>query len=292
VVVLLTCFFKVDKHWKLHYNIAMKKITDVQKDTICKHYAGGKSAPVLAKEYLVSSTTIYNILRERGIHSRSQHEAQRRLPLNENVFDTLTEVSAYWIGFLMADGCITQRPNSSPEISIHLKGTDVKHLEAFRKFLCSGHAIIKVQSSGSARFAVRSQKLADILASYGIIPNKTLHTRAINGAEDNRHFWRGVIDGDGSLGIYNTKHQLRLFGTRELLSQFSEFVQAKYPQLVNAVLPHKNIYCVAFGGVSAATVAAYLYKDINIALSRKQTIAEEMIEWLINYKPRQQIARF
>ena len=40
--------------------------------------------------------------------------APRRYSLNENAFDSATEESAYWIGFLMADGYIVRKKNVAP----------------------------------------------------------------------------------------------------------------------------------------------------------------------------------
>lgn len=34
---------------------------------------------------------------------------KRKYNLNENCFETLTPESAYWIGFIAADGCIKER---------------------------------------------------------------------------------------------------------------------------------------------------------------------------------------
>ena len=65
---------------------------------------------------------------------------KRIYTINENVFNEITEESAYWIGFLMADGCIATR-KSSPYISLRISEVDIEHIEKFRSFLGSNHKI-------------------------------------------------------------------------------------------------------------------------------------------------------
>ena len=58
----------------------------------------------------------------------------RKYNLNENFFDELNEKSAYWLGFLYADGYVSSYENS---IGISLKSEDINHLEKFKNFLNS-----------------------------------------------------------------------------------------------------------------------------------------------------------
>jgi hypothetical protein len=47
--------------------------------------------------------------------------------------------------------------------------------------------------------------MANALAKYGFVPRKCFNAEIKDGIENDRHVWRGVIDGDGSLGIHVRK---------------------------------------------------------------------------------------
>ena len=127
--------------------------------------------------------------------------------LNEAVFDVITEESAYWVGFLMADGNISYK-RERPIIALHLKETDLPHLEKFRMFLGSshkiGHYVNKRFGNSSCSLSFSSERIATRLAEYGVVVRKCFVGKSI-GLQDSKHFWRGVIDGDGHLEIYLRK---------------------------------------------------------------------------------------
>jgi len=124
--------------------------------------------------------------------------------MDESVFDAITEPSAYWIGDLMADGNINTGKTGNPRISLTIAARDREHLVKFRKFLnCSNPIQIKIiQVSGivpkqyTLRFS--SKRIAGKLIEFGVTARKSLTAKVI-GLQDNRHFWRGVVDGDGHI---------------------------------------------------------------------------------------------
>ena len=127
--------------------------------------------------------------------------------LNHEAFDIITNDAAYWIGFLFADGSVFQQQRGgAPFVQLRLSEIDRGQLEHFRQFLDSTHAITTsppgnfggYQSRASVRYTVSSRRLAGRLLELGryegpIAPELTV----------SRHFWRGVVDGDGS--IYTLK---------------------------------------------------------------------------------------
>ncbi|MFI2708629.1 hypothetical protein ACH495_00650 [Micromonospora sp. NPDC018662] len=98
-----------------------------------------------------------------------------------------------------------------------------------------------------------------------------------------RDFWRGVVDGDGSLGIYQrpapstaSLAQLRVAGRRHLLEAFVGFLERE--GIVGlSVRPHRSIFNVGTTCGPAERIAKLLYEDAVIALARKAEIAARMI---------------
>ncbi|NJP30536.1 hypothetical protein [Micromonospora thermarum] len=98
-----------------------------------------------------------------------------------------------------------------------------------------------------------------------------------------RDFWRGVVDGDGSIGIYRrprsiaaTMPQFRLVGQRRVLEAFLGFLRTR--GIVGlSVRPHKSIFTVGTTCGPAERIVALLYADATVALSRKAETAERII---------------
>ena len=61
--------------------------------------------------------------------------------LNHEAFDIVTNDAAYWIGFLFADGSVIKQQKGAPQVQLRLSEVDRGHLEKFRHFLDSTHAI-------------------------------------------------------------------------------------------------------------------------------------------------------
>lgn len=128
----------------------------------------------------------------------------RKYTLNEEFFDELNEKSAYWLGFLYADGYVRKRKSS--ELRLKLKEDDKSHIEKFNNDLGS-NSPIKYYSDGksnSCYVSINSNKLVSKLFELGCVQNKTQEIRLPNiPNEFINHFIRGYFDGDGS--IYKVK---------------------------------------------------------------------------------------
>ena len=199
----------------------------------------------------------------------------RKYKLNENFFNEIdTEEKAYWLGYVLADGCVHQRT-----LTIYIKGSDKKHLAKFLKDIQSEHPIYKsnkkyiykgeVKISNGYEINVTSVILIKDLIKLGITPNKTLTVKIPKVREDLRkHMWRGIFDGDGS--ISSDLHNIQMHGTKEVIIEFCNILKklgCKY-----RYVPRKDINHAEFqmcGERNTVKALTYLYKNSTIYLDRK-----------------------
>lgn len=48
--------------------------------------------------------------------------------------NTASSEFAYWVGFLLADGCISERPKRQPRLMVELASCDYTHLIKLKEF--------------------------------------------------------------------------------------------------------------------------------------------------------------
>ena len=153
---------------------------------------------------------------------------KRKYKLNENIFDTITRDSAYWIGFLYGDGNCT----SENKIRLVLSATDYEHLIKFRAFVGSIERPIKqfinFREALACGFEFRSWHMHDILKKYELTRRKENRGRLHQDlGQDSviRDFIRGVFDADGCF-YYDGLHKNNLFaeitGRTALLKDIKE----------------------------------------------------------------------
>lgn len=199
--------------------------------------------------------------------------------LDESVFDTVNEASAYWVGFLMADGCVWRPPSGMSQIvRLALSTRDVGHLVKFRDFLKSDHTIHYSKDKTYATVQLSSDKIVNKLISYGVVPRKTRIAKVI-GLELNRHFWRGVVDGDGHIGISPTcKPHISVTGSKPLMTQLSRFITSQMPNCKLQLCDTRKSFAISTTGLNATYIIEILYHDCTTYLDRKYHTALDIME--------------
>lgn len=264
-------YYTLDAYDVPRHDRQPNQLPETQAEDIAVRYLEGESAAKLAAEYGLHRNSIYKILRVNGVPRRSRNLSV--CSLNENVFDVVTPEGAYWIGFLMADGNIRYTSDHrQPQVSLALAGRDAEHVARFRAFLGSSHTL-HVRKTGSVALEVRSRKLVDTLAQYGITPRKSL-TAQVSELEDNIDFWRGVVDGDGNLRVDHGHRAIRLCGAQALMEQFAAFVHRHVSGGPWTVKPFRTIYTLDVTGPTAVALARLLYFPGAVALPRKLALAQ------------------
>jgi hypothetical protein len=235
-------------------------------DRMIELYKKGMSARAAGEIYGVTSSTVYDYMKKRGISRRLRRDATRLAngsSLNDSAFDTITPSSAYWLGFFAADACIAK---TGYELIVGLQRNDAPHLEKLRYFLKSSAKVTYYEGlrrgtiTKGAKLRVYSKHLVTKLAAYNLVPNKTYTISPTPELQDSRDYWRGVCDGDGSLCIGNNYPTLYMVGSIDMVSGFRQHIADAIREPKGRVLTKGNIFCFTMRGTLAQAAMEYLYQ--------------------------------
>lgn len=211
--------------------------------------------------------------------------------LKHNYFDNIdNEQKAYMLGFIFADGSINLK---NYRLTIDLASKDMDILIKFSNELY-GRNLVKNYTRNNKNYIkldVNSKYLITQLLKYNITSNKTLSAKypQMIAKEYNKHFIRGIIDGDGCIYIPKSNRDspcVLLIGTRDICDNVSE--------ILNKELNLKSYFCkVHDQDISIMTeikisnfkqckkMLDWLYKDSKIYLDRKY---DKYNNFLIRYE--------
>ncbi len=253
-----------------------------------KDYTEGKSLNSLASKYGCTRRTLSNQLKKAGVTVMSNNY---RYQYNTELFKQINnEASAYWLGFLYADGYLQTRPR----IELCLAELDLAHLVKFKNLVCNKLPIekrkitLKAKKFTAYRVTVFSKEIYIDLLNLGLHTRKSLTltfptTDQVPKALI-KHFIRGYIDGDGSISVRNNGRSVHLSiaGTFEMLSAMQEYFSNEIPGYIKTKLyktSGNNTYIFQKGGsTNLLEVFEYLYKDATVFLERKFNIFKQYIE--------------
>ena len=164
--------------------------------------------------------------------------------------------------FLFADGSVG-RGEQLGRVSVRVSERDKNQLVKLRAFLGSTHTIGAApagnyggyRSKPSVRLSVRSVRLAQRLLSLG------RYEGPIDGLlVQSRDFWRGIVDGDGSLGILATGYAyFELVGSRRLLEACLSFLKSNELSARMTIRAGKTIFQIATAGLYCREVTGQVY---------------------------------
>jgi hypothetical protein len=210
-----------------------------------------------------------------------------------------TEAKAYWLGFIYADGCITDSG-----VNILLKGDEIDHLNLYKECVEAEHIleervekirdpktkeVVRLQSTAKVR--INSKIIRGDLIKLGCEPRKSLTLNKIPvdkiPFDLMPHFLRGYFDGDGCIcmsqqGKYE-KWNVNFLGTKL-------FVRAIYGELARRGFPIRMGYfedhnTPGMGYLNFCSFEAmnwikkFLYKDATIYLKRKKEKFDKLPEF-------------
>lgn len=224
-----------------------------------------------------SEPTVNRLLKDHGLwQKKTQHT--KSYPYDEAFFETIdTEEKAYFLGFVMADGCvyIGKKGDRMLRVEIHKKDREI--LEKFAKALKTLRPLKYRKDYVDIR--VFGRKILKDLKRLGCVQRKSLILKFPDSTQvpDHliHHLVRGYFDGDGTV-CYGKRTGSHYYWIK-LAIYCSHFFAKKLCNLLN----NEGIYTVKTKKGSIAEVRVvgftttklaydYIYKDSSIWLKRKR----------------------
>ncbi len=230
----------------------------------------------------ISRPTAYKYIHAGG--GTNRYAARPDHTVWDQAFDVLTDEAAYWVGLLITDGSIV---GGGRRVKLSLQVTDTPTLERFKEFVRTS-APIEDARNGSSVVRFTSPYMCKRLGKLGIVPRKTTITEAPECLLDNRHFWRGVVDGDGcAFSNPLTSPRLSLCGASSaaLLPQWAAVCSARCKEVCSVrVRPQaRSVSDVILYGKDAFNMAHWVYSGCtpeSPAMERKLEGYHEMcLNW-------------
>jgi hypothetical protein len=243
--------------------------TQTQKDEVVALYQSGVKTTELVEKFGMSAKTVQRAVR--AIIGPRLRGGQQRYFCDETVFDKITSEGAYWIGMLLTDGFVKSK---NDRICLVLKKDDKDHVQKLASFLKTNALIYDLASVAACGLEVHAPILLKRLSDFGIVRRKTWTAKAPSELVGNRHFWRGVIDGDGCIHKHKAGYPcITLVGTKSLCNQFRDWVTMHVSTKANTYQRGPNWWVLSLGGPRYVPLLHVLYQPDDVALDRKAAIA-------------------
>lgn len=265
-----------------------RKLTNAQVADAIMRYSAGETLEELGDAFGVSNVAVHGLLRRRAVAMRPAAPASCVTIPDAFANPESDEVAAYMIGFLMADGCISDAPNRSRQVVIAIQEGDRCVLDRLNDLVGGGCTIglrpkKKPHHQNQVALSFAHPQILSDLERHGLTPRKSFTAELPPHLATSRHVWRGLIDGDGCLRWATIRWRkypkLSFIGSRACVEQFASFVRTLCPDYEGAVRPARTVYELQLLGRDAAEVARVLYSNCAFALPRKASLAAQFLEW-------------
>lgn len=212
--------------------------------------------------------------------------------LNKDIFFNENDISYYILGLYITDGNIffkSKKDGSRGSGSIDLSSIDIDILEKIRDMVCPNLPIKKVVNTNCSRLRISNTEIANWFVLNECIPNKTKIVKFPNiPPKYLKDFVRGLIDGDGSIGLYDRGPMVRFDSASfllietlcEVIKQWNiscKIIKTKWfkGELNGKPIESKTqMYRITLSGINAYKLLKIIYKDHRIGILRKEKLAQ------------------
>ena len=228
------------------YGLETHKLSKILKkssvDELISKYQEGRSKASLAREYGVTDWTVGNILKAHRIPTMHYNERRSAAGNGNNYtyFDNYSnEGCAYFYGLLLADGNLHK---GTLQIGLHRQDRYI--LETLKQELnlstvnVNDHDLL-VRRTGNvsqvSSLRVMDLRIVESLRRLGFSERKSGKEKLPEVFKFNSHFWRGMVDGDGTIGVQGQRVTVGLVGSKELCEGFLNFAKTFSPNIKTKV---------------------------------------------------------
>lgn len=246
-------------------------LTDNNKAIITKKFNSGNTINSIALQFNLNHSIVSNTLKGLGINTMPS-------TFDEHSFDVIdTEEKAYWLGFLYADGNVS---NTKNEVGITLQSSDIKHLYKFKTFLKSSKipTLNVSEKYNRCRFSVSNQHFKESLIKHGCFPQKSLILKKPSlDCVYIKDFIRGYFDGDGCLTYSYTNPyksekitiSCKIVGTFDFLTWIKSVLEKELIIGNISKCKNKKLFEISFSKKNSLSFVNYIYNNCNVYLDRK-----------------------
>lgn len=198
----------------------------------------------------------------------------RAYAVNENYFDVIdSEEKAYILGLLYSDGWVT----GGPTYRVGFSSTDIELPQMLCACLdCSypikPHKKKEEHHSQGYEVSFGSKHMAGVLHFLGRTPLKSEAKYPVIPITLNRHFIRGVFDGDGSVSLTSRGYvRYTLVAPLKVLSTVVALIGG-------VIHKHGTTFRIERKGTNVSkNFYEYLYRDATLYLKRKEEIMRKSL---------------
>lgn len=273
----------------------LQKIIDYANNKNISEYVASKEITGKICNNLTYWKKVYNLPLKKHI------KGERIYNVNDNYFSLINPINSYYAGFIAADGSI-DKTNKNLNIKLSIK--DENFLKQLKYNISStyklyyGYNILNNKKFKNVSFHILSEQIVnDLYKNFNITKQKTnVYIPPMLETIYKDCFIIGVIDGDGSIGLYNeNRHKskrlhISCVGTYETLlyikQRFEEILQDKTSNIfIEDKTKNFGYYIIA--SKKARTIFKYYYENYIIkyqlpTLTRKWS--NEIYNYCVNYK--------
>lgn len=244
-------------------------------------YNSGKTLEEISNLVKIDRSYISRIVKE-YTNIRDSSLCKIKYKIDESIFEKIdSEESAYWFGFLYADGYINYNKNS---ITLCLSNNDLDILQKFLKFIKTDKPIRK-NNKDSSKVVIENKKITNDLKKLGLLQCKT-HILSFPKIRKNllNHFIRGYFDGDGCITYgrkLNTFANVSITSTLNFLKEIDNNIDVKFSYTKRHKDKVDDIFTMTSGGiVNIMKFYSFIYKNSSIYMDRKK---KKFNDWFIFY---------